>query len=521
MKRLIWSTIAVFAICLTACFDDDSSLGDSNYSDIEISELQDTTIVSFMGNYLTINPEIKTAYDTATLTYAWYLCESDREDVENGYRENKIAETKMLNYEVNLASGLYTIVFEATSGTDGLTRTASLELTTVTSFSDGFYILKETADGNSDLDIYGINGLSEDILSGMFGSPISGSPTNLSVTFDHPYVEEETADMAGTHMIHVFTDANEYRGYRTEDLTLLFDNNSLRFDGLDSDEIPYSMPHGMMSIFFLSNKGVYSTYPCSTMPSSGTLGLPTEGGEGASKYIISIGGGMLGYYYWNNTAHTLYTVDYNVSLVNPVEYEVGNVNEANLTCIASGENMTGYTATGCFVCEDEVTGDRYLYLVDLMSGSVETPRRLDASLNIAQAEILSVLGQNAPYIYVVNNGEVFAYNWEEDSEVEVSLPGLSDSETITYLSNQYLNSIMASNLNFDDIIVATQEGNSYKLYFYESLVGGIPNPNEQPTIVEGTGRVKSVRYTSAAFDIMDFIFASPLYGYPPLFPYVD
>lgn len=520
MKQTIWSIIVIFIVSLSACFDDDSTLGNPNYNDIIIGELKDTTITSFMGNVLTITPEIETGYDTSMLSYAWYIF-SGSDEMENGFRENKIAETRTLNYEVNLTSGNYTIIFEAISNNDELARTASMQLTTVTAFSNGFYILKETADGNSDLDILGTEGLSENVVSEMYGEAIPGKPTNLAVTYDQCYVDEETTEQAGTNMMHVFTDASQYRGFRTEDLALIFDQTTLRFDGLDADEIPYTMARGFMTIYFLTNKGVYSNYPFSMIPSSGKFGLPAEGDAGGSKFIIPVGGGTLGYHYWNNEEHTLYTTDYNGSSALPIGYDTGNISEANLKCLASGENKAGSTATGCFICEDETTGERYLYLVDLLSGSVTPLIKLDEDLHISQGEIVAILGNGASYIYSVHNGSVYVYNWNEGGEFEVNLPGIPDSEKITYLSNQYLNPIMNTDIAFDNLVVATQTGDNYHLYFYENMIGGIPDPNSEPKVIEGTGTIKSVRFVSASLDPFEFMNVTPIWGYPPLMPYCD
>ena len=79
----------VFVFVLSACFDDDSSLGTRYISDIEIEELEDATMVSFMGNVLTRTPEVQTDYDEASLSYAWYLIDNSENTEEDGYRYNK------------------------------------------------------------------------------------------------------------------------------------------------------------------------------------------------------------------------------------------------------------------------------------------------------------------------------------------------------------------------------------------------------------------------------------------------
>ena len=73
MKYIIWSSIVAMMACLTACFDDESSLGNPNYNDITITLPEDMSVMSFTGETLTIDPEVETGYDESTLTYAWYI----------------------------------------------------------------------------------------------------------------------------------------------------------------------------------------------------------------------------------------------------------------------------------------------------------------------------------------------------------------------------------------------------------------------------------------------------------------
>lgn len=519
MKRKIGYIFIALMLGMTACFDDDSSLGTINVSDIEISALKDTTMVSFMGNILAITPEITTTYEESTLSYAWYLFDNAENNSENGYRENKIAETKDLAYEVNLASGDYTVIFEVTATENNYTQTASLSLHTVTSFSEGYYILKETSDGNTDVDVYGINGLSEDVILGLYGEAVQGRPTNISVTYNSSYIDEETQEMASTNMVHVFTDANKYQGFRTEDMAKIFDETTVRFDGLAENEIPYTAVRAYMMNFFLTSEGLYAVNGGDLEPSSGKVGLPSQGGSGASKFIIPTNTMIDAFYYWNDDAHTLYTTDMNAISVLPVDYDRSNVNEANLICLACGFNGNGADETTGFVCEDQTTGERYLYLETNLTG-IEI-RKLNPNLHIANGEIVAFNGVSGTYIYSVDDNQVFAYNWNEDSEIPVSLPGFSNSETITYLSNQFWHEGLFGDAsrNFDDLIVATQNGNDYKIYLYRTLVGGVPDRNEQPIIIEGSGKVKSVRFASSVqLGSFDF-FLMP--GDPLIFPYGD
>ena len=62
MKNLLANILLLFfAASLTSCFDDDSTLGTIDVPDIEIGELRDTIIVSYVGNILHVSPEVTTA----------------------------------------------------------------------------------------------------------------------------------------------------------------------------------------------------------------------------------------------------------------------------------------------------------------------------------------------------------------------------------------------------------------------------------------------------------------------------
>ena len=509
----------VFVFVLSACFDDDSSLGTRYISDIEIEELEDATMVSFMGNVLTRTPEVQTDYDEASLSYAWYLIDNSENTEEDGYRYNKIAETKDLAYEVNLASGDYTIVFEVTATENNYTKTASMNLHTATSFSEGYYILKETADGNTDVDVYGINGLSEDVIVGLYGEPVQGRPTNISIIYDQCYIDEETQEMASTNMVNVFTDENKYQGFRTEDMARIFDETTVRFDGLTEGEVPYTYVRTTMMNFLLTSEGIYAVNIGDVEHSSGKVGMPSSGGSGASKFIIPTSDYYDAFYYWNDEMHTLYSTDINAVSVMPVDYDRTGVNEANLTCLACGFYADGMNETTGFVLEDQTTGERYLYYETNLGGI--TIQKLDADLNIAKSDIVAFNGVSGSYIYSVDGNQVYAYNWEEEEEIVVPLPNFPATETITYLSNQYWQEGMFGDPsgNFDDLVIATQDGDNYKIYLYRTLIGGVPDRNSEPEIIEGTGKVKSVRFASSKQLGMMGIFL--LGGEPMLFPYGD
>lgn len=497
MKNIIYGLLFISSLGLNACYEDESSIGSGNLNDISITDVTEKTIsiASFQGVNLKdipeLKPEISSIYPESELKYAWYLFEENANN-ENGYKDFLISEEKEPNYEVNLPSGNYILIFEVSS--DNFSQTATYNLSIATSTAKGFYILKETSDGNTELDLYNENGLSSDLIEGYTGSSLEGKPLNLTTFYSGEFIDPIENVTTSGNIVYVFTQENKFKGFRSEDFTEVFNNENLLYDGvMPADETPYTFATSMYSTLFFSSKGIYSA-ECGTAlggnANTGKMGYPVD--NGASQYVQMVDMGMY-YAYWNNTTHTLNSIDYNVTVSTP--YYMNNLPN-DLECISSGCNYMGGILTSYFLCEQPSSGDRYLLMVS-NSMAIDQIIKLDPSLHIAKGNIICANGLTANYIYSVDNNKVYAYSWLDGTERSVSLTGIPESETISYITNQYLNFdvFTGTAYNFDKFIVATHNGENYKLYIYDrsDMNGGIP-VNEPSEVVEGTGTVRSVRY---------------------------
>lgn len=522
MKNILLGYFFIFLLGMTACFDDDSKSGITDVSDIEIEGLRDTSIISYNGSKLEIFPKIKTDYPEEKLSYAWYMYSTKEAGefaagFENGYHGRKIAEGKNLSYEVNLPSDTYTFIFEVVSNENEYTKTATMKVAVVTAYSKGFYILKEDESGDTELDLFNQNGLRENLMKKLLGASLAGKPKNLCVTQNHPYIDDETQKMGVANVIHVFTDKNEFRAFRTEDMVEVFNRSNLLFEGMAVDEAPCSMIRATFGIYYISNKGVYVTSAGDYGGGSGKFGIPN--GNGGSQFVQPAGDPTASLFLWNEGDHHLDLFD--GSTVSSMNYEdkmpIGMI-ERNLECISCGINFVGSEKMVYFLCEDQASGTRYLYLIaGVGQDEVTEIRKLDAELHIAQGEQVAGNALTASVIYTIHNNRLWAYNWDSGEEFEVPLPGIGSGELLAFVSNQYLNIGFMSNKrseNFNNLIIGTQNGNQYKLYFYDSLVGASP-VREAKDVICGVGQVKCVRYaTSLLFDMNDLMsFDAPSFPY--------
>lgn len=97
----------------------------------------------------------------------------------------------------------------------------------------------------------------------------------------------------------------------------------------------------------------------------------------------------------------------------------------------------GGAETIYFLCQDKVSGTRYLYL--LSGGAILEIRPLNSALHLAQGDIIAGNGLTGTFIYSVHNNKLYAYNFDAETEIEIPVTGLPTGETISYVFNLYWN----------------------------------------------------------------------------------
>ena len=213
---------------------------------------------------------------------------------------------------------------------------------------------------------------------------------------------------------------------------------------------------------------------------------------------------------WDEKSHSLYAFDYN-QIASPLLFDdyTGadkTQNMTNLDCLHCGLSNIAGNVTGTFVFSDKATGSRWLYLVgtSFFGATLSKCIQLPAESHMAHAVAYSTNGASASCVYCVDGNKLYAYiyNSDDNNEVELKPEGIPSDETITYVANQYWQAF--SDMDFDYLVVATQKGSAYKLYFYETNGGA---PVGKPVLTtEGTGTVKSVRFQNDNFSTTNWLF---------------
>ncbi len=503
MKKFIYDYILALAltVSMASCYSDDSTSSQGIIGDITVTGIEDSYAkTAYMGERLIINPKVESNED---MTYSWLLINSETGSVDEAgdtIQPIVIGHEKDLDYEVNIAPATYTVRFIA-QGKSGYTVYEQTKLVVRTDFSQGFYVLKETADGNTDVDLLTLDGKKgNDIITNMDGEPLAGKPLVLRPLYSTAYIDDDTNQMTSDNTICITTDKGGLRISRATDFKQVLGRSNIEYDEMDADEQPYTFFSTIFYNCMSTSKGLYSTYPggSSWGESSGQYGLPVSE-CGGSRFLFSspkdYGTGVL----WDADAHSLLAFDYNIS-TSPLVYSdmTGEEETQNLTnyeCLHCGFSNLSIGRNGLFVLQDKASSKRYLYLASssFFGCYLSSRTAFKAGSHLANASYYATNATSASYIYCVDGGKLYAANFMGDlDEIELKTEGIGSGETINFVANQVWAYSSGNTDTFDYLIVGTQSGDGYKLYFYNTN-GGAPVGTPVFTM-EGKGTVKGVRF---------------------------
>ena len=493
--------LLLVSMVLASCTEDDSYIAEQLIPGITIDPLtadNTFTVVSFQGNRLEISPVVNTAYNEDELSFDWYLIDKGAEPLTT-YNEGDpvtfdrthIDTGRQLSYEVNLTPGQYTLVLEVKAN-NGYTVSQTATVNVVTDFSQGFYIMKETADGHTELDLLNTSGnvFLQNVITSVYGTPIDGRPLCLSTARSHCYIDTVTNTTASANLVTVTTQDGQLYGMRTSDLRCVFNRQSLLFTDMADDEVPYRIVSGMWGNYLVSSRGLRFQYDTSMqgLADSGKYGLESE--MGASPYV-AYDDTSSSLFFWDETSHSIGICDYNGSttVAQDDRYQLSGL--SRMTCVAVGYNSpTGYIV---FVLSSLDGSQRQLVLISpSFSGGIEVKEMRALRVNkVNTARLFTVSCASAALLYGVVGNTIYGLDLTTFTEQEITPKGIGEDEQIVYFSNQS-GGIFGS---YDYLVVGTQtQGtDAYTLRFYNQL-GGLPD-GEPVYTLHGTGTPRAIHYT--------------------------
>lgn len=506
MKRIYFLLLSL-PFLMASCIKDDSTMGTDRAS-ISISGVESSyNITTFNNELLEITPTVTSSFGDDDLAYSWSYFDTNEALLThpNGYEATFLSADKNLKEDIGFRDGTYTFLFTVTSKSTGYSQTVSTQVYASSVLSQGFCILKENADGNTDMDMYNtkMNTLIENMFATYQGSALNGKPRAMDVLFGQAYMDRSTDKPTGGNLICVTTYGNEVKWVDLQGFKTVMDASTCHYTQV-TGEVPYRTVQGDQSVYYLTSSGIYSSYTASHNV-SGIFG--TMSGNGGSTHVVAVPSKRHTMLYWNETTRSICLCDIN-GQDRKVESELEGypVTNTNMDCLASGVNKADGELV-YFLLKDRTNGNTYLYYIDAgyTRATLSAVEKVKADSHLANGTSFTVNNNSAKVIYSLKDNKVYAYELKNNgTEREISLAGIPADEQLTYISNRYF----LGTTPFNYFVAATQKGNTYKVYLYNMLGENTVGAPQQ--VITGTGIFKSFNYIDPLVDDQQAALRVPL-----------
>ena len=492
---------AAIALGVSSCFKDLGNYDYIEFDNFEVKELENSySVISFRDN-LKIEPEIISK--ATDFEYRWFITRKDNEGKEV---VDTLSREKVLDVPFEYKTGQYPIYLRVQNVESGAAKFVSSVVRCTTPFLDAFYILKETTDGNTELDIHYPSGEpSVNMIEKTIGAPLQGKPKSLSYNPFFSYLDQEIGENVIDDLLIPASETDRV-SFRLSDMNVARSNDEWFYSPYPSSKIRYSLTM-WAGVIIMTDDGMHQNYqvPAWGMLTSGIFSdVPnrTEDEQGSfydvsSDVCVSNDGGFSNAFFYDKRTNQFINIDFNSTprhcnlmngeLVENLEGEVVDLVGSSL----DGPRMF-------IICERE-NGSRYCYYTNAEeTNKIDLLKKFEfgAFEEFSKSEMYAGCRKGGNILYSVYKNKVYAFNpASEQSDVLdfVDLP----AGDIVYLDTMNFIVDGEESISFNYLLVGLDNAGKYSLAMYD-MVGGIPVKDEGPVrVINGEGRIKTVQYVNA------------------------
>lgn len=505
MKKHYYILLSFLVTLLTAaCYDDKGNYDYTEIDSISISKIDASYTLTALQDTLRICPEVTIANSEAPFTYIWTI---RSKKANRDIPADTIGTEQTLAWPVNIGQGSYEILLQVTDFRK-LEKFYTTELNVVTPFSRGFYVLKETPDHNSELDLHlPDQSRVDNLIAKSTGQPLPGKPHTLGYKFGYCYINPATGTYEITNVLTLCTE-KEAIILKTENLNILY-NHATMFIGEEPVEEPlyiYNHPYGLG---YVSSRGHYQSYqtPSNGFYGAGKFGFPQSiYGDCSPDQHVIINSNSLSAFFYDQLNQCLLECAADGFLYGFDDdgiYEApASPNNIPYQMRYFGKNDAGFSSRGYAIFKDENQNNKhYIYEIDLdlvvnqdYSNPIMQVQEIPADNQLNKATCFAINEQDAKVIYFVTGNRLYMYDIDRQSEIPLSPEGLPADEEITYLSNRFWLQPEDADNNFNYLAIGTYKNGEYHIYLYNTL-GGEPQGAAQQ-ILKGEGKAVMMQYSS-------------------------
>lgn len=476
MKAINIIILSALLIGISSCYKDKGNYDYDAALEISIDSIQKSYITYTFVDTLKITPTISPSNSEYDCWWGVYPT-----NVQQSVALDTICYSRDLEFPITLAPGTYSLVFCAKEKVTGVAQIVETPLTTLTSLSKGWYVLR-TQDGYTDFDLFtGTDKIENVIAANNDGRNLKGEARAVAHLTRYKSWDDESSRYANVNTIFALS-SEDMAAIRVDEGTIIHTFEDMFFEAPEI-VLPQDVFGGDMDIFFMNNGKIYSIY--NMMANSGRFGEAKTGNYSLSSYRI-----------YDVFSNPLLYDENSCSFcsANSTDTELipfaGKANDMNADLLFMGP--TSYGAYALMKMKQE---DRYLMLnLDTYAYAYSDPilscDTLENTIEIVHADhwASSTINQ---IIYYSQENNIYSCNIGAKYEIQLQV-ALPAQEKVTYMRHLTFNN---TENNFNYLAVASHDGENYKVYLYEIQAGKL---QENPKILEGQGKVGALIYIESS-----------------------
>ena len=512
MKK-IYVFIFVLPVLMTSCFKDLGNYDYKTFEDFEVSGLESSyNVVSFVEN-LKITPVV-TPEDNE-FEYEWFVTESRKGLHQIEEYAVVLSRDKVLDVPFEYPTGTYELYLKVTDKISGDAEFVSMTVNAVTPFLNGYYVLYETGDGNTEMDIHYPDGnVTTAAVSAFTGTSLAGKPKALSYMPEMSYLDEDTGSNVVNYVMAPSSE-NGMVSFDMTDMSVARKNDQWFYGDYDISGIRHISSFGYNVIIF-SKSGVHSNYQIVNGPwvqlSAGKFSPMPDVMDGAAYEVSSdvcYFGDMA--FFHDALNNRFISIDVNGGLKvctlqspSPVEGEEPVPEKIDGKVIfmggisPSGVNGYNFRDYMVIIAEGSDTGRTCYYVKPDGQRGLDIVRKIkfEAGSPFAAASFYTSSKNGANYLYAVSDNKIYSMNPSTGAVEELTFTSRPEGE-ITYFQTMF--NVMEdqnSDAYFNGFVMATFSSGKYHVALYD-MIGGLPVLNQGPAkTFGGEGKVKSIQFAS-------------------------
>lgn len=472
----IWILLVVLFSC-SACYKD---LGDYDYREIPEGTISgiDEKYSEIAFDTLKILPEIATVNGTSDYSCRWMLLKPDEKI------KDTIGCEQRLNWVVNRKTGIYQLLFSATSLTTGVEIRKRMELTVTSSTSVGWYVLKNAGE-KCDIDYFSNDSVltAYDMLSGMYGYRLEGKGKRLA-WFDNFWELNENGRYSPTKRLFVQS-AKE---------TVVFDPGEGEVVR-KMDELFYQVPGKKdFQRIFLLNRRIYIlndgllTMINASSSNTGRFGtaIPLSTTDVSQKYKLSeytVGYSSYGPLVWDEITNSFMYVLSTGKKMGVFKDKTGkiSVNNMDYKLLFMGTRFLGAVSQGCALMKKKGENDYRILMLNVkrtdLGGADDYPVTLEYKVNPDAGLLKAGIRTACPVvdgIYYVEDNKLKLFRCNDDEgevvDPESALQGqafVPVGEELVFLQTD------SYNFGTKQLVWGTRKGENYIVRIWSLTNNGL------------------------------------------------